>query len=84
MSGSGSFKGNGTVQNLSASTSGSAEINLSNLGSANADLSTSGSGDISAKVTQSVVAHTSGAGRITVAGNPAQRTISGSRVSFTQ
>lgn len=84
VSGSGSFNGKGTVQNLSASTSGSADINVSNLSSANADLATSGSGDISAKVMQSVVAHTSSSGRITVLGNPAQRTISGSRVSFTQ
>lgn len=84
VSGSGSFNGKGTVQNLNASTSGSADINLSNLSSANADLMTSGSSEISAKATQAVVAHTSGTGRITVLGNPAQRTVNGSRVSFTQ
>ena len=84
VSGSGSFNGNGTVQNLSASTSGSADINLKSLSSVNADLSTSGSGDIAANVTDTLVARTSGSGRITVQGNPLQRSITGSRVSFTQ
>jgi hypothetical protein len=84
VSGSGSFSGIGAVENLSASTSGSSDINLKALSSVNADLSTSGSGDITAKVTQNLTAHTSGSGRITVLGNPLQRTISGSRVTFTQ
>lgn len=83
-SGSGSFNGKGTMQNLNASTSGSSDINLSNLSSANADLSTSSASEILAKATQTVVAHISGSGRITVPGNPAQRTVSGARVSFMQ
>jgi hypothetical protein len=35
-------------------------------------------------VTDTLVARTSGSGRITVQGNPLQRSITGSRVSFTQ
>jgi hypothetical protein len=84
ISGSGSLKAAGDVRRLKVSLSGAASANLKALKSETASLSTSGSADIDAFVSQSVTARTSGAGSITVAGNPAQRNVSGRGVSVTQ
>ena len=78
--GSGDIEARGAVQSLNASVHGSGDVHLSGLTAQRADLSTNGSGDIAALVKQSVVAHGNGSGRITVHGNPAQRSVSGKRV----
>ena len=84
ISGSGSLRAMGDVRQLQVSLSGAAHADLTALRSQRASLSTSGSSDISAFVAQSVTARTSGAGSIRVAGNPAQREVSGRGVSVTQ
>ncbi|MES2296822.1 MAG: head GIN domain-containing protein [Pseudomonadota bacterium] len=78
--GSGELQASGTVQSVNAQVYGSGGANLLGLASLQADLSTYGSGDISASVKQALVAQSNGSGRITVYGNPAQRTISGKHV----
>lgn len=82
ISGSGALQASGTVNHLNVQVSGSGGADLAQLASQRADLTASGSGDISARVQQALAAHTSGSGRITVYGDPAQRTISGKRVQL--
>lgn len=76
--------GGGRVQRLTTHVHGSGGANLVTLNSERADLTANGSGDISANVTQSLVAQSNGSGRITVYGNPAQRNISGKHVQVVQ
>lgn len=80
--GSGSVSATGNVRNLYAQTHGSGSAELSSVKSQSADLNSYGSGDIAAAVSQNVNAQASGSGRVTVYGNPAQRNVSGKRVSF--
>lgn len=84
VNGSGSISASGTVQRLDANVNGSGSINLAPLSSEIAYLSSNGSGDIDATATGEVNARTSGSGRITVHGEPAKRTLSGSRVRLVQ
>jgi hypothetical protein len=79
-SGAGEVTVAGAVRSLTARVSGSGTANLERLASEQADLKTSGAGDIRARVTHNLLAQTSGAGGITVVGNPAQRNVSGKRV----
>lgn len=78
--GSGDVRVSGAASQLNASVTGSGGASLKDVASLSADLSTAGSGDISARVQQTLVAQTTGSGRITVYGNPVQRSISGKRV----
>ena len=78
--GSGDVRASGAASQLNASVTGSGGASLKDVASLGADLSTAGSGDISARVAQTLVAQTTGSGRITVYGNPAQRSITGKRV----
>jgi len=80
VSGSGELRVSGAVRSLNAHSSGSGRLELAGLTSRQGDLSTSGSGGISANVSDALVAQTSGSGGIRVAGNPAQRTVSGKHV----
>jgi hypothetical protein len=82
--GSGELQASGRVQRLTTNVHGSGGANLVTLNSESADLTTNGSGDISANVSQSVVAMSNGSGRITVYGNPAQRNISGKHIQVVQ
>ncbi|MGK5027440.1 GIN domain-containing protein [Janthinobacterium sp. RB2R34] len=84
VNGSGSISASGAVQRLDANVNGSGKLNLAPLSSDTAYLSTNGSGDIDATVTSEVNARSSGSGRITVHGEPAKRTLSGSRVRVVQ
>jgi hypothetical protein len=84
LHGSGGVSASGQVRSMNVRTHGSGSADLAGLKSQGAQLSTYGSGSISAAVTQSVVADTSGSGRITVYGNPAQRNISGRHVSVVE
>lgn len=81
VSGSGSVQASGVATAVSARTSGSGSVDITNVASEQGDLSTSGSGSISATVRRSLVAHTSGSGRITVYGNPAQRQVAGKNIT---
>jgi hypothetical protein len=81
VSGSGSVQASGVANAVSARTSGSGSVDLTNVASEQGDLSTSGSGSISATVKRSVIAQTSGSGRITVYGNPAQRQVIGKNIT---
>lgn len=81
VSGSGSVEARGAVNAVTARTSGSGSVDVTGVTSEQADLTTSGSGSISATARRSVLAHTSGSGRITVYGNPAQRQINGKNVT---
>jgi hypothetical protein len=78
--GSGELQAGGAVAQLNAKVVGSGDARLKSLASAHAELSTTGSGDISAQVGRSLIAQTTGSGRITVYGNPAQRSITGRHV----
>lgn len=78
--GSGDLQAAGSVQMLNANVYGSGGANLLGLSTQQADLNTHGSGDITASVRQSVVAQSNGSGRITVYGNPAQRSLNGKHI----
>jgi hypothetical protein len=80
LSGSSSLDARGVVRSLSARVSGSANVDLAELKTEDADLGASGAGGIRATVKQSLFARTSGAGGIRVYGHPAQRSITGDRV----
>lgn len=80
LSGSSSLDASGAVRSLSARVSGSANVDLAELQTIDADLGASGSGGIRATVKQSLFARTSGSGGIRVHGHPAQRSITGDRV----
>jgi hypothetical protein len=84
LNGSGSANASGNVRNMTVRTNGSGSADLAGLTSQTAELSTNGSGSISAAVTQSVVAAANGSGSVTVYGNPAQRSVSGKRVTLVQ
>jgi hypothetical protein len=84
VSGSGDVQASGRVRSLNARVNGSGGANLAGVTSDSADLVANGSGDISVRVRNSVVAHSSGSGRITVYGNPAQRNVSGKNVHVLQ
>ena len=81
LNGSGNISASGAVQRLAANINGSGDINFAQLQSQVAYLTTNGSGDIDATATAEVNARSSGSGRITVHGDPARRTVSGSRVN---
>ncbi|MES2129727.1 MAG: head GIN domain-containing protein [Pseudomonadota bacterium] len=78
--GSGDLQASGTVQTLNANVYGSGGANLLGLSTQQADLNTHGSGDITASVKGALVAQSNGSGRITVYGNPAQRTLNGKHI----
>jgi hypothetical protein len=78
--GSGSLQASGAVDSLNAHVHGAGGANLTALASERADLTTNGSGDITATVRRELVAQSNGSGRITVYGNPAQRSVSGKHV----
>ena len=80
--GSGDLQASGAASQLNARLTGSGGVNLMGLASQRADLSTEGSGAITAQVKQALVAQTTGSGRITVYGNPAQRNITGKHVQI--
>lgn len=82
VSGSGELRVSGAVRSLNAHSSGSGRLELAGLSSRQGDLSSSGSGGISANVSDSLVAQASGSGGIRVAGNPAQRNVSGKNVQL--
>lgn len=84
LHGSGGAHASGTVRNMTVRLNGSGSADLAGLSSQTADLSSSGSGSISATVTQSLVADANGSGRVTVYGNPSQRSVSGTRVTVVQ
>jgi len=84
VNGSGSISASGVAQRLDANVNGSGNMNLAPLTSEIAYLSSNGSGDIDATATGEVNARSSGSGRITVHGEPARRTVSGSRVRVVQ
>lgn len=81
-SGAGVVSVAGSVRSLTAHVSGSGSANLEALASEQADLKTSGAGGINARVTQNLLAQTSGSGAIRVYGNPVQRSVSGRRVTI--
>ena len=82
VNGSGSLHGSGNVRNLLAHVHCSGSVDLAGLLSQTANLSSNGSGEVTAAVSQSVIAQANGSGHITVFGNPAQRNVDGKRVSF--
>jgi len=84
LNGSGNVSASGAVQRLDANVNGSGNINFATLQSQVAYLTTNGSGDIDATAVAEVNARSSGSGRITVHGDPARRTVSGSRVNVVQ
>lgn len=82
LNGSGTVSASGAVQRLDANINGSGDINFAQLQSQVAYLTTNGSGDIDATAVAELNARSSGSGRITVHGDPARRTVSGSRVNI--
>jgi hypothetical protein len=78
--GSGSLQASGSVAALNAHVHGSGGANLTALAADRADLTTNGSGGITATVRRELVAQSNGSGRITVYGNPAQRSVNGKNV----
>ena len=84
LHGSGGVNASGSVRSMIVRLYGSGSADLAGLTSESAELSTHGSGSISAAVSQSLVADANGSGRVTVYGNPAQRSVSGKRVSVLQ
>jgi hypothetical protein len=82
LGGSGGAYASGSVRNMTVRVHGSGSADLAGLTSQSADLNSNGSGGISATVTQSVVAYANGSGGVTVYGNPAQRNVSGKRVTI--
>jgi len=81
VNGSGGVRGGGEVRAVNVRVRGSGSVDLAALRSESADLSTTGSGDISAVVTQKVVADSNGSGRIIVHGNPVQVSVKGNHVT---
>jgi hypothetical protein len=84
LRGSGGVNASGSVRDMNVRLFGSGSADLARLTCQSADLATYGSGSISAAVSQSLVANASGSGRVTVYGNPAQRSVSGKNVSVLQ
>jgi len=84
IKGSGGVNASGNVRSMNVRLYGSGSADLAGLTSQSAELVSYGSGSISAGVSQSLVADATGSGHVTVYGNPAQRSISGKRVSVMQ
>jgi hypothetical protein len=84
LSGSGGASASGNVRHLTVRLNGSGGADLAALNSQRAELSTNGSGGITVAVSEAVVAEANGSGRVTVYGNPPQRSVSGKRVSILQ
>ncbi|MES2163860.1 MAG: head GIN domain-containing protein [Pseudomonadota bacterium] len=84
IKGSGGVNASGAVRSMNVRLYGSGSADLAGLTSQSAELVSYGSGSISAGVSQSLVADATGSGHVTVYGNPAQRSISGKRVSVMQ
>lgn len=82
VNGSGSISASGAVQRLDANLNGSGNLNLATLNSDTAYLASNGSGNIDATSLKEVNARAAGSGRISVHGNPAKSTVSGTRVSI--
>lgn len=82
--GSGSATASGSVERLRVRLSGSGSADLAGLTSRDADISTNGSGSVTATASGSLVAGSNGSGSITVYGNPAQRNVSGKRITVVQ
>jgi hypothetical protein len=80
LRGSGELQASGMATHVNAQVQGSGGANLTGLASQRADLTTNGSGDITARVKESLVAQSTGSGRITVHGNPSQRNVSGKNI----
>jgi hypothetical protein len=84
LRGSGGARASGSVRSMTVRLNGSGSADLADLSSESAELSSNGSGGISATVTRALVAYANGSGAVTVYGNPAQRNISGKRVTLVQ
>lgn len=84
LRGSGGASASGSVDRLQARLSGSGSVDLGQLTSRVAELTTNGSGSITASASGALVAGSNGSGSITVYGNPAQRTVSGKRITIVQ
>lgn len=82
VNGSGNISASGAVQRLDANINGSGNINVATLNSDIAYLASNGSGSIDATSLKEVNARAAGSGRITVHGDPAKKTLSGTRVSL--
>ncbi|KQQ32956.1 hypothetical protein ASF61_12750 [Duganella sp. Leaf126] len=82
--GSGSASASGSVERLRVRLSGSGSADLAGLASRDADIATNGSGSVTAMASGSLVAGSNGSGSITVYGNPAQRSVSGKRITLVQ
>ncbi|PTQ95637.1 putative autotransporter adhesin-like protein [Mucilaginibacter yixingensis] len=70
ISGSGDIQLRGRATNCSVKTSGSGDFDGRDLSTASANVSTSGSGDVSIRVSENLMAHSSGSGDIHYAGSP--------------
>ncbi|OEZ99985.1 head GIN domain-containing protein [Duganella phyllosphaerae] len=84
LRGSGSATASGSVERLRVRLSGSGSADLAGLSARDADISTNGSGSATATASGSLVAGSNGSGSITVYGNPAQRSVSGKRITVVQ
>jgi hypothetical protein len=84
LHGSGGVSASGSVRALTVQLFGSGSADLAGLSAQRADLRSRGSGSISAAASETLAADATGSGRITVYGNPAQRSVSGQRVSVLQ
>lgn len=84
LHGSGGVNASGSVRSMVVRLYGSGSADMAGLTGQSAELSTNGSGSISVAVSESLVANANGSGRVTVYGNPAQRSVSGKRVSVLQ
>ncbi len=80
----GASAGAGAVNTLTVRLNGSGSADLAALSSRSAELSANGSGSIAAAVSEALVASANGSGRVTVYGNPSQRSVSGKHVSIIQ
>ena len=80
--GSGDLTARGDVRAADVSVHGSGDAHLAGLCSERADLATNGSGAIDIAVSSRVQTQTNGSGRITVYGDPAERSVLGKRTTF--
>ncbi|MDC8757867.1 GIN domain-containing protein [Janthinobacterium fluminis] len=82
MNGAGKMRARGAVDVLEARANGAGAIDTAALQCTTAELSADGGSHISATVSQAVVARANGASGVTVRGNPAMRTLSGTHIQF--
>jgi hypothetical protein len=80
-SGSGTTVLGGQVNSFDADLSGSGRVDANRLQARAAHLALSGSGQLIARVSDDLVASSSGSGQVTVYGNPARRTVEGHHVA---